>query len=101
MWEARVIVGNIVMNINPRPFKGFYRKEREAILVAISQALSEVLFGVSRYLVHPKTGASADNPDWELLTYFVPDEDDPEIFSEIQPEPTISQKLAGDELPSG
>lgn len=95
-----VSFANIVIPLDPRPFKGYFKGERDAVLVWIKQALSEVLFGVPLLLVHPKTGMSARNPDWELQPYFEKHPTEINTYREITPRPSAEQEAAGDKLPS-
>ena len=92
-----VFIGNIAMPLAPRPFQGYYKNERDAILVAIKQCLSEVLFGVPCYLVHEKTGKSAKNPDWDLLPFFA--QNGELEWQEFEQEPSMEQVRAGNQLP--
>lgn len=94
-----IFIANIAIPLAPRPFQGFYRNEREAALVAIKQCLSEVIFGTAVYLVHPESGASAPNPDWDLQTFWVEDANNPGEYVEVEPQPSAAQVEAGNQLP--
>lgn len=96
-WVASITIGNIVMPLEPRPFMGFLKGERDAILVWVKQALSEVLFDVPRYIVNKETGRSAENPDWKLLPYW--EQGASGEFVEIEPKPSAMQVEAGNNLP--
>ena len=91
-FQPFVCIANILMPLERRPFHGFYEGERDAILHGIKLALSEVLFDVPRYLVHPVTGASAPNPDWDLLPFFRKNLDG--SYDELEGKPTELQLAA-------
>mgnify|MGYP003648839202 CR=1 FL=1 len=111
LWVPIVTVANVVMPLEPRPYMGFSKGEREAILTWIKQALSEILFDVPFLLVNEKTSKCAKNPDWEMLPYYVevPVEKLPEgtvdnrpvTYREVKPvcKPTAEQAQAAAELP--
>lgn len=98
-WTPTITIANIVMPLEPRPFMGFYKGERDAILTWIKQVMSDILFDCPRYLVHEETGKSALNPDWELLPYFEEDKENPGEFVEVEPKPSLIQIEAGNKLP--
>lgn len=111
LWVPIVTIANIVMPLEPRPFMGFHKGERDAILTWIKQAMSEILFDCPRYLVNEETGKSAVNPDWDLLPYYeqvelepLPEnviDTRPVTFREVKPvpKPTAAQQKASLELP--
>lgn len=99
MWVPIITIANIVMPLEERPFMGFHKGERDAILTWIKQALSEILFDCPRYIVNDETGKSAFNPDWDLLPYYEEDKDNPGTFVEVEPKPNITQIRAGEQLP--
>lgn len=110
-WVPVIVIGNVVMDLDPRPFCGFKKGERDAILTWIKQMMSEILFDCPRFIVNAETGKSAPNPDWELLPYFEKQELEPlpegvidtrpEVWGEVQPQvrPTAVQQKAAMELP--
>lgn len=91
-------IANIIMPLDPRPVPEFAKGERDAILVYIKQMLSEILFDVPVYLVHPKTGVSARNPDWDLQEYYEMDPLDPKSVIKVTPTPSVEQTEAGERL---
>jgi hypothetical protein len=95
-WTPVVVVANIVLPFDSRPFQGFFKNERLMILTAIQQTLSELLFDCPRF-IHSATRVAA-NPDWDLLPYF--EETSPGTFTEVHPEASLLQEQAGDELPT-
>lgn len=110
-WVPVVVIGNVVMDLEPRPFCGFHKGERDAILTWCKQMLSEILFDCPRFIVNKETGKSAPNPDWEFLPYYekvekepLPDnvvDTRPDEWIEVQPtvRPTAVQQKAQMELP--
>ena len=95
-WIPSVYIANISFPLEERPFKGFRKGERDAILVWIKQALSDVLFGTPIYLVNDKNGAMAKNPDWDMLPFFMQDASG--SWLEIEREPSDEQIAAGNQL---
>lgn len=98
-WVPLVIIGDIVMPGSERPFMGFHKDERAAILVWVKQMLSEILFDCPQFLVNEKNMITAENPDWHLLPYFERDPKDPNTYIEVTPEPSLAQVEAGEQLP--
>ena len=98
LWHPVITIGNILLPCEGRPFMGFAKGERDAILVWIKQAVSESLFDCPRYIVNAETGKSAPNPDWDLMPYYEQDEKTGE-WIEIQPRPSLEQEAAGNRLP--
>jgi|TARA_R110002167_G_scaffold150637_3_gene344391 hypothetical protein len=94
-----VTFSDIVMPLDPRPFKGFYKGERDAILVWIKQVFSESLFDVPYLLVNDKSHISAKNPDWDLQPYYEADEVEIGVYNEVRPTPSMEQLDAGERLP--
>ena len=95
-----IFVGNIAIPLSPRKFKGYYQGEQGAIMAAVKQCLSEVLFGVPQYLIHPETGAFAPNPDWSLQKFWMKNPNAIGEYLEIEPQPSVAQIAAGEELPT-
>lgn len=96
-WIPEVILADIVFPLEARPFKGFYHKERDAILTFIKMALSEILFDHPCYIVNDKTGKFVVNPDWNLLEYY--QKNDKGDFIKVEPSPSLAQ-LNVDECPT-
>lgn len=91
-WQPFILIANVFMPLEKRPFRGFYQNERNAILVAVKNVIGDFLFDVPPYLVNPKTGASAPNPDWDLLPFFVEQPDG--SFLEVEGKPSLQQIAA-------
>ena len=89
-WFAEVTVANIIFPLEERPFKGFHKGERDAILTFIKMALSEVLFDYPCYIVNNNTQKFVVNPDWRLLPYHEPTPDG-KGYVEVKPEATPMQ----------
>lgn len=87
-WTPTVFVANIAFPLTPRPYRGFAKNERDAIMTYVLIAVSEVLFGEPKYITNEKTHAVARNPSWNQLPFFA--EHDGE-WKEFEESPTDEQ----------
>ena len=93
-----VSFAHFVMPLDPRPFKGYWKGERDAILAWAKQAMSEAFFGTPRWIVNAETGKSALNPDWDLLPYYEKHPTEAGTVVEVTPQPSAEQTAAGNAL---
>ena len=65
MWQATIIVANIIIKSEPRPVPQFAKGERSAMLSWLRQALSEALFGIPEMIESADKRTQMVNPQWE------------------------------------
>ena len=88
-------VANVAIPLDSRPFKGFKRNERDAVMTWITMALSEILFGHPKYLTNSK-GQMQKNPDWVELPFYLETEGGEWIQHQLE-KVYISQQQASDD----
>lgn len=92
-WQPTIYVATLSMPLRHRPIKQFLKGERDAIMVWLKIALSEMLFDVPCYIHNEKTMKTVKNPDWVNLPYGAKDEVKGK-WVEVDQGPTIYQQLA-------
>jgi len=93
-YRPIVFVANIAFPLEPRPFKGWKKNERDAVMTWITMAVSEVLFGHPKYITNEK-GQMHKNPDWVQLTFYQETEQGEWLPFQLE-HVSISQQVATD-----